>query len=141
MKAQQQASNRTVWVVSLEDSIQLQKQAASHLNTGVHVELSAPHDKLLQVELAVDFAPVGMRMLPLAAQIGTPANTQNKTFNLSANDGATHKLAGSLLVGPAASITRVRLLSITYADGTQWQPTKGQTCSVEPSHFLLVDKD
>ena len=142
MKAQQQAAGRTEWVVANEDAAQLQKQTASHPNSGVHVELNAPRDKALrQVELTVDFAPLGIhRMLPLA-QMDTPATTnlKQKTFSLSATDTATRKLAGSLLVGPAASIIRVRLLSITYADGTHWQSAPGQTCSVEPSHFLLVD--
>lgn len=81
------------------------------------------------------FIAPGTRVLPVAEADALPA--QKKTFNL-ATDRASLKLMGDLLVGPAASITRVQLLSLTYADGTTWSARSDSPCSVEPDRFILV---
>jgi hypothetical protein len=139
MFAERHDTGQTLWVTSFEDEHQPQKLNPSKPgNTGVHVELDS-HGKatIRQVEIAVYYVAPGARALPVAAE-GSPSDL-HKTFNLSAENGAALKLAGDLLVGPAAGITRIHLLSIDYADGTSWHPNGETTCSVEPSRFLLVN--
>jgi hypothetical protein len=138
MFAQRRDSGQTLWITSFEDEHQPQKiDPLKPGNTGVHVFLSS-HGKatISQVEIAVYYVSPGARTLPVAAD-GTPADL-HKTFNLSAENGAALKLAGDLLLGPVAGITRVHLVSIDYADGTSWHATES-ACSVEPSRFILVD--
>ena len=139
MFAQRRDSGQTLWITSFEDGHQSQKiNPLKPGNTGVHVFLSS-HDKatIRQVEIAVYYVAPGVRALPVAAH-GTPPDL-SKTFSLSAENGASLKLTGDLLVGPAAGITRIHLLSIDYADGTSWRPAGESACSVEPSRFLLVN--
>jgi hypothetical protein len=138
MSAQQRGAAQTLWTISLEDAGQPQnEQAARSSNAGVHVELHSGKSTIRQVELEVYFVAPGARVVPVTED---PAPVDlKKTFHLSAQDGATLKLAGDLLVGPAAGITRVRLLSIDYADGTTWHANAHSTCSVEPSRFMLVN--
>jgi len=136
MKAQQSGVGQTLWTIALED--QSKTQSHTEGGMGVHVDLRAMNGSTIkQVELAVHYLPVGTRFLPLETS-STPDDIK-KTFNLSANDGASLKLAGDLLVGHAASILRVDLLSINYTDGTNWHTGKGNYCSAEPSRIVLVN--
>jgi hypothetical protein len=154
MSAQQAALGQTIWTISREDAGQPRNEAVPRSSdSGVHVELDslpgggfqgnssrgyASRGKAIrQVELAVYFVPPGGRVLLLQAR-AADAPELKKTFNLSADGGAALQLAGDLLVGPAASITRVRVLRIEYTDRTAWQPSGNVVCSVEPNRFLLV---
>jgi hypothetical protein len=139
MFAQQRASSQTVWTVSLEDANPLQHvDQLRPGDVGVHVELNARNKSPIgNVELEVYFVAPGNRVLPVA-DATSPADLK-KTFHLSVGSGAGLKLAGDLLVGPAAGITRVHLLSIDYADGTSWRANSDNACSVEPSRFVLVN--
>jgi hypothetical protein len=139
MFAQRRDSGQTLWTTSFEDENKPQKvKPLQPGNTGVHVELDS-HDKAVirQVELAVYFVAPGTRALPVAST-GAPADLR-KTFNLSADNGASLKLRADLLVGPAGGITRVHVLSIDYTDGTSWHAKSDSACSVEPSRFILVN--
>jgi len=139
LSAQQRASAQTLWTISLEDSVRPQSPASMRsINTGIHVELRARGTaSIRQAELTVDFVAPGTHALPVGDS-GMPP-TRKKTFNLTAEGGVSLNLTGDLLVGPAAGITRVHLASLTYADGSTWQADANRPCSVEPSHFLLVD--
>jgi hypothetical protein len=46
---------------------------------------------------------------------------------------------GDLMVGPAATITRVHLISATFADGSVWHAANANACSIEPNRVLPVD--
>jgi hypothetical protein len=136
IKAQQEGSAQREWTISLEDAGQAARESESR-SSGVHVELNAPKDKTLsQVELAVYFKAPVSGVLPVAGASSAP--DQKKTFDLSAGDDPARTLSGSLLVGPAAGVTRVHLLSITYSDGTEWRATSGTNCNAYVSHFVLV---
>jgi hypothetical protein len=138
MFAERRDSGQTLWITSFEDEHQSQKLNPSKPgNTGVHVDLNS-HGKatIRQVEVAVYYVAPGTRALPVTSD-GTSADLR-KTFSLSAENGAALKLAGDLLIGPAAGITRVHLVSIEYADGTSWHAATDNACSVEPSRFVLV---
>jgi hypothetical protein len=60
-----------------------------------------------------------------------------KTFNLDRE--AAMRVGGDLLVGPAATITRVHLMSATFADGSVWHASSEDACSIVPSKFMLVE--
>jgi hypothetical protein len=139
MFAQRRDSGQTLWITSFEDEHQPQKiNPLKPGNTGVHVFLSS-HGKatIRQVEIAVYYVAPGTRVLPVGSD-NTPPDPR-KTFNLSAENGASLKLAGDLLLGPVAGITRVHLLSIDYTDGTSWHAPRESACSIEPSRLLLVN--
>jgi hypothetical protein len=128
------------WTVSLEDSPQAPKAlAARTASAALHVQLNA-HDhttSLRQVELAVYYVAPGSRLLPI--ETTAPPADLKKTFDLAADGGASLQLTANLLIGPASNITRVHLLSITYADGTSWTAASDTICSIEPNRFLRVD--
>jgi len=85
--------------------------------------------------------PLGLRRVPVAPETTNAKDDspqeRAKTFNLDRE--AAMKIGGDLLVGPAATITRVRLISVTYADGSVWHPSSEDVCSVEPSKYMLVE--
>ncbi len=138
-RAQQRASGETIWTIALEDAGKpASSNPASPGNIGVHVELNTHGKSSIQkAEFAVFYVAPGARMLPIAESVA-PA-TQRKTFKLFAREGESQKLGGDLLVGAAAGITRVYLLSLTYADGTLWIQNNFKPCGVEPDRFILVD--
>jgi hypothetical protein len=134
--AHQQGDPATVWTTSLEDA---RNAEPNFQHSGLHVDLNAANKAIKQVELAVSFLPPGTRVLPIAGQYRaerTPAPEARKTFTVAAENSASLQLAADLLIGPAAAITRVKLLRVDYADGTAWQ---ANTCSVEPSRLLRID--
>jgi hypothetical protein len=138
MAAQQQSSGQTIWTVALEDE-RSPMTAIRPGDAGVHVRLVDFKDKAIrQVKLAVYFIAPGSRATPVTeSETGVTSDLQ-KTFELIAAEGSAHKLAGDLLVGPAASITRVHVLSITYADGSTWQASSTSNCTIEPNRIILV---
>ena len=144
MKAERQASGQREWIVSLEDALQVQRpnNTTRANNAGVHVDLVGFRSKpMRQAEVAVYYIAPGVHSL-LVDQAGDatlPASDLKKTFVLSAADGESHvQLAGSLLVGNAASITRVQLLSVEYSDGSTWQTNGASSCTVEPGLLMAV---
>ena len=140
MTAQQQASGQTLWTIALEDQRSSKNDAAMRPgDAGVHVELTGFKDKAIrQVKLTVYFLAPGTHAIPVTeSETGATSDLQ-KTFELAAAEGSARKLAGDLLVGPAASITRVHVLSITYADGSTWQASSSANCTIEPNRVILV---
>jgi hypothetical protein len=87
-----------------------------------------------EAKVAVSFlvSPKGAMLL------GSAPTTETRTFDLSAGDDPAAELERSLLLGAGVSVTRVKLLSLTYADGTVWEPGGSYNCSVRVSHFLPV---
>jgi hypothetical protein len=142
MKAERQASGQREWIVSLEDGLQLQHPNTRANNAGVHVELVGFKSKpIRQAEVAVYYMAPGIHSLQVgqASDAAVPTSDLKKTFVLSAADGESNALlAGSLLVGNAASITRVRLLRVEYSDGSTWQPTSASACTVQPGLLMAV---
>jgi len=131
--AQQQATGATQWVVSLEDSANPSRLPAGKM--GVHVVLKALGSlkfSTAKVEVAYLVPPAGMML------VDGNAATQTRTFDLSAGDDPTQEMERSLLIGSGVSISRVKLLSLTYADGTESQLAGNSNCSVRISHLLPV---
>jgi hypothetical protein len=133
MAAEQQATGATQWVVSLEDARNPQHIPPGKM--GVHVSLAAYDDHKIstaRVEVAYMVPPTGMLL------VDGNASTQTRTFDLSAGGEPTKEIESSLLIGPGVSITRVKLLGFSYADGAEWQPGGNFNCSVRVSHILRV---
>lgn len=140
MTAQRQDAGQTLWTIALEDEGGPKAETAMRPgDAGVHVELTGSREKAIQqVKLAVYFLPRGSRAVPVTeSETGTTSDLK-KTFDLAAPDGFASKLTGDLLVRHAATITHVRLLSITYANGSTWHPSSSASCNIEPNRFILV---
>jgi hypothetical protein len=127
-----------LWTIALEDQRDA-ADAALRGGLGVAVELKAAGDHGIRTAaFEVSYLPQGMRVLPID-QAGTAKSdaVAKKTFSLSAGDEGVLKMVGDLLVGRAAMIERVQLVSLTYADGEEWK-AMGASCSVVPSRVVLV---
>jgi hypothetical protein len=133
MTAEQQATGATQWVVSLEDSGNPPRDRPGAV--GVHVALKGSKDKGFRAaRVAVSYL-VSPRGGMLVAT--TPAS-ETRTFDLSVGAEARADLESSLLLGSGVSVTRVELLSLTYADGTVWPLRTEYNCGVRVSHVLRV---
>ena len=120
-------------VASLEDTANPGKP---HTRTGVHVTLSSDTGTMTHVTIAVDYHPYAEGIQPVELRSARPTPTQQQTFELTAQDATT--LQRNLLVFGSVDIERIRVLAVTYTDGTTWQAPAPATCSVRPSHYLLT---
>lgn len=119
------------WTLAREDQYRPDAKASGH--AGLHVALASPK-AVRQIELAIDFVPPGARVSPVDLAELDNRREQSRTFDLSSSDDA-RTVDGDLLLGPVFKITRVRLLSVKYADGSSWQ---SRSCSVVPSLYMPV---
>jgi hypothetical protein len=87
--------------------------------------------------LRVSYLPQGLRLMPVDPKQGTKdMRESDKTFVLQ-QKAAMH-VVGDLLVGPAATITYVHLMSVTYADGSVWHAPSPDACTVVPNRVMEV---
>jgi hypothetical protein len=141
MTAEQQAFGATQWVISLEDSrIPDMEARARSSRSGVRVDLKAPRNwafKSARVAVSYMVPQTGTMLVGAGFSIngGRPAT---KTFDLSAGEDPAQELERTLLLGSAVNVTQVRLISLTYPDGSVWQPGRNYSCSVGISHLLPV---
>src|SRR5580658_9071700 len=137
LTAQQQANggSMSVWTIAQNDPNGL--NALNKPGLGVRVGFQGG-TAIRSLELRVSYLPPGLRSIPTDAKpVTTDMRESEKTFVLQEKD-AMH-VEGDLLVGPAATITRVRLMSVTYANGSVWHPSSADACSVVPSKYMLVE--
>jgi hypothetical protein len=137
LTAQQQANggSMSVWTIAQNDP-----NGPNDLNKpGLGVRVGFQGGAAIRsLELRVSYLPPGLRSIPTDAKpVTTDMRESEKTFVLQEKD-AMH-VEGDLLVGPAATITRVRLMSVTYANGSVWHPSSADACSVVPSKYMLVE--
>ncbi|HEX5283039.1 MAG TPA: hypothetical protein VFW30_02880 [Bryocella sp.] len=139
LRASQQATGGgTVWTTALEDrKDSLAKTMPPH-GLGVHVQF-ADLTAVRMLELRVTYEPLGLKRMPV--ELGTNGfasamTEREKNFNVD-REAAT-LVDADLLVGPAATITRVYLLSARFADGSVWRASTPDACSVVPNRFMLV---
>ncbi|HEX7157852.1 MAG TPA: hypothetical protein VF214_02465 [Edaphobacter sp.] len=142
MTVQQQGWGKVEWTVSQEDARELRRETKGPAgNAGVNVALTAPKGRgLSRVELAVYYLEPRGRVLPVPESGGAKPEMEKttemkETFDLSADRGSAGEISGSLMVGAAAGITRVQLMSVKYADGEAWS---GAGCSMKPSLYMPV---
>ena len=144
MSARQKGAGQTLWTIALEDQRDAVRAAnAKRGGMGVAVELKAEKEHgIREAVFEVSYLlPEARAMLIDRPGLPKGAELKKKTFSLSAGDAGTLKLTGDLLVGRAAMIDRVHLVSLSYADGMQWQARNAGSCAIEPSRVVLVDAD
>ena len=135
MTVQQQGWGKVEWTVSQEDARAAQGVKRTPSGAGVNVALKATSGRALShVGLVVYYLEPRGRVLPVPKGGGAMPEMK-KSFDLSADRGSAGEISGSLLVGAAAGITRVQLMSVKYADGEAWS---GSGCSVKPSLYMPV---
>ena len=138
LQARQHATGgATVWTTALEDQKDPAQAKASGL--GVHVEFEGAKTAIKALELRVSYEPLGLKRVPVAPGtngFATSTTEREKNFNLDRE--AAKRVDADLLVGPAATITRVNLMSATFADGSVWHAPSPNACSVVPSRIVLV---
>jgi hypothetical protein len=137
LTAQQQTQGPgTVWTIAQQDTDKKSQNAPGSM--GVHVSFASPKTQVASLELSVSYLPPGLRLMPTDPKQGTKDTREDsKTFVLK-QEAAMH-INGDLMVGPAATITRVHLVSATFADGSVWHAPNANACSIEPNRVMLVD--
>jgi hypothetical protein len=138
LQAQQQATGgATVWTTALGDS---SAWTSRPQGLGIHVEFEGRKNAVKALELQVSYLPLGLHAMQVAPTVTNAVRAQPqeraKTFNLDRE--AAMRIGGDLLVGPAATITRVHLVSATFADGSVWHAPSDDACTVVPSRRMLV---
>ncbi len=136
LTAQQRSKGgETVWTIAQEDKGL--KEQASKPSLGVRVAFQGVKMPVRSLELRVSYLPQGLRLMPVDPKQGTKdMQESDKTFVLQ-QKAAMH-VVGDLLVGPAATITRVHLMSATFADGSVWHAANEDACTVEPNRVMEV---
>jgi len=136
---QQAAGGATVWTAAVEDQMDQDAANARPKGLGVHVDFRGTKTAVKTLELRVTYEPLGLKRVPVGPGtngfVSSPA-VHEKNFSLDREPAM--RVDADLLVGPAATITRVNLMSATFADGTVWHAPTEDACSVVPSHLVLV---
>jgi hypothetical protein len=97
--------------------------------------------RILGARVAVRGTDGKPRMSTLASTLENSTNRAGevtRTVTLNFNDRGESWAAADLVLRGLTSVSRVRLESLTYADGTTWQPEQGSVCAVVPSPLMLV---
>jgi hypothetical protein len=76
-----------------------------------------------------------LRALPAAT---SSSDEISKTFQLQRTKGSEGLQEASIWMHKVGSLTRVELISITYADGTTWNESKSSRCQAVPSALMLI---
>jgi hypothetical protein len=127
------------WTTALEDQKDNIAQVIPH-GLGIHVEFAGIKTPVKTLELRVSYEPLGLKRVPLtlgANSFASATSEREKNFNLDRQPAM--RVDADLLVGPAATITRVHLISATFADGSVWRAPTADACSVVPSRFVRVN--
>jgi len=126
---------RLRWTIALEDKDKKDQWWPTLGTLGVHVAFQSTEPPLRSVEFIVSYLPPGLREMPVGREAS--AQVLKKSYTLAGDDKA--RVEGNLLVGSAAAVTRVRLISATFADGSEWHAASDGACSVEPNRVMPVD--
>jgi hypothetical protein len=76
-----------------------------------------------------------LRVLPAST---SSSDEVSKTFELRRTKGSEGLQEASVWMHKVGSLTRVELISITYADGTTWRKSQSSQCQAVPSALLLI---
>jgi len=134
LRAQHQPTvGKTIWTVALEDKDKKDKGRAP-AGMGLHVVFESERTQPRSAELSVSYLPLRLKAMPIE---GDKTQELKKTFALAAED--KDHLDGDLMVGPAATITRVHLMSVTFSDGSVWHAPSEDACSVAPALYMPVE--
>lgn len=76
-----------------------------------------------------------LRALPAST---SSSDEVSKTFQLRRIQGSEGLQEASIWMHKVGSLTRVELISITYADGTTWNQSKSSQCQAVPNALMLI---
>lgn len=140
LRADQQATGgATVWTTALEDEGNQDALLRRPTGLGVHVDFQGIASPVKALELRVSYEPLGLKKVPLALGTnGFVSSPREREKNFNIDREAAMQVHADLLVGPAATITRVHLMSATFADGSVWRAPTPDACSVVPNRFMRV---
>lgn len=124
---------RTVWTVAFEDQNKKDQWWPASGSMGVHVVFQDARVATRTLEFSVSYLPPGVR----AGSDASSAQELKKNYSLPIRDKVL--VQGDLLVGPASAVTRVHLVSATFADGSVWHAASDDACSIEPNRVIAVD--
>lgn len=127
---------RTLWTIALEDKDKRDSWSPAPGSMGVHVIFKFTTMATRSLEFSVSYLPPGTRVMHSNRDEKSEPELQ-KSYTL-VTEGAA-RVEGNLLVGPASAITRVRLISATFVDGSVWNAANDNVCSVEPNRVLPQD--
>jgi hypothetical protein len=133
---QQSSGGSTMWTIALEDKDKKEQPPAAG-SLGVHVEFQGVKTQARSAELSVSYLPAGLRVMPVTPGAKSSQESKKKTFELTAEDKA--RVEGNLMVGRAATIESVHLMSVTFTDGSVWHAANDSTCTIEPNRVVRVD--
>ena len=136
LRADQHAvgGQRTVWTMALEDRDK-KEQWPDPGGMGVHMVFENARAQMRSLEFSVSYLPLGPRQMPVAPE--ADPQEMKKRYALTTDDKT--RVERNLMVGPAATITRVHLISATFVDGSVWQAPSEGACSVEPNRVIATD--
>lgn len=140
LTARQQATGgATMWTTALEDQRDKDALLRKPGGLGVHVDFEGATTAVKDLELRVSYEPLGLKRVPVAPGTnGFVSNATEREKNFNLDREAAMRVDADLLVGPAATITRVHLITVTFADGSVWRAPTPDACSVVPSRIVLV---
>lgn len=124
---------RILWTFALEDKDKKDQWWPILGSLGVHVAFQGPETRTRSLEFSVSYLPPGVR------STGREGSAQllKKSYVLTGDE--KERLEGNLLVGSASTVTRVQLVSATFADGSVWHAASDGACSVEPNRVIPID--
>jgi hypothetical protein len=105
---------------------------------GLHLmlnHLSAP--AIQSVEVTVYGASPKNRLLPVGSE---STDNVSKTFELHRATGSDSLKEGDVWMHNVGSLSRVDLISVTYANGSTWHASEGFRCRAVPSNVVLVGR-
>jgi hypothetical protein len=103
---------------------------------GLHLMLNHLNAPAIQsVEVTVYGVSPKAMVLPATSQSN---DTISKTFELQRQAGSNSLSDADVWMHNVGSLSRVDLISITYADGSTWHATDSLKCRAVPSNFVLV---
>ena len=72
---------------------------------------------------------------PNSRRNASSVQTRNLQLQFSAKDGSS---IAEVWVPAFGAVRSLELQSITWSDGSNWKPARGESCTVAPSLFMLV---
>jgi hypothetical protein len=104
---------------------------------GLHISLIHLGTAITSAEITVYGVTSRAGTLPVGFA-ASASNEISKTFVLHPGDERKGSQEATVWMHQVGALTRVKLNSLTYADGSVWHESEGSRCHAVPSLFLLV---
>jgi len=94
---------------------------------------------IVGVTLTAHGLTAAFRMTPTVQSAAAPdSGTITRTVHLDLTLNPRANVSADLALAAFTSVTRIDLVAIDYADGSNWHASPQQTCHVEPDGLMLV---